>query len=198
MAGRLNQNTAEGHVAAVRSLQRAGVNTDSNSLLALRIKHGDQVAVAHQRAQIEAFLDQVATSQGIPRDQLVGRSLNRSGTDLQQIQAGSGITKGTATAGTTAEQHIRGVPHASDPWISTSRTAEGVHFFGTERYTSPQVPVIAIDLRQVPSRMVDVSTPALAQTHLTTPQARNFAARYQEVLIHHQLPPQAIVGMLPF
>ncbi len=196
LAGRLNRGTEQGFTEAVEAMQRYGLNPTEANLLALRIKHGDQAAIRFQVAQVEAFLNDVAANTGIPREQLVGRSLNRSGTDAAQVRAGEGIRHGVDTAGTTPTQHVQGTQHARNPWISTSRTAEGTHFFGTAGFTEPLAPIVAIDLGRVGHPILDVSTARLAQARLDTPFAQRAAARHQELLIYHHVPPQAIVGRM--
>lgn len=198
IAGQLNKGTQQGFDNAVASMRRAGVDPDHIEALALRSIHGDEAARTAFGARVDQFLDDVALRHGIPRDQLVARSLNRSGSDLAQIRAGEGIVHGSDSAGTTATQHIGGTRHRLDPWISTSRSGSSTHFFGTASHELPQTNIVAIDLRHVGHPVVDVSTPSLATSQLATPRVQNFAAHHQEVLIRHKVNAEAIVGELEF
>lgn len=115
--------------------------------------------------------------------------------ELDTIQAGQGILR-PAGGRTTATQHVMGVTHERDAWISTTRSPETANFFATHGYTKPPNPIVAIDLSKVKSFVLDVSNKELAEQVLKHPRAVGFASEHQEVLIHGNVNPEAIVGIV--
>jgi RHS repeat-associated protein len=110
----------------------------------------------------------------------------------EAIRAGKGIDKPKPAHKTTPTQHVAGTKHSRDPWSSTTRSPASAEYFATHGGTRPANPIVEIDLAKVPGPVLDVSTPAKAAEHLQTPFTRNAAAAHQEVLIHGDIPADAI------
>ncbi len=110
--------------------------------------------------------------------------------ELVTIESGIGLVRGSG--GTTATQQVLGVRHATNPWISTTRSVESAEFFATHGGTQPAGTIIRIDLNSITNPVLDVSNPSAAASILRHPRAINFSAAHQEVLIQGGIPSEAI------
>ena len=134
-----------------------------------------------------------ATGQRAKSENIVYRALRKG--ELETIQAGQGILRPLGGR-TTPTQHVMGVKHPSNPWISTTRSLESARFFATHGNTKPLGPIVAIDLSQVQSSVLDVSTRELAEQSLKHPRTVNFAIKHQEVLISEIVNAEAIIDIV--
>ncbi|MCP4897533.1 MAG: RHS repeat-associated core domain-containing protein [bacterium] len=117
--------------------------------------------------------------------------------EAESIRAGQGISRPQPHAKTTPTQHVGGTPHTRNPWISTTRSDESARFFASHGNTRSPNPIVEINLNKIdPTKVLDVSTPELAASHLQIPFAQNAAAAHQEVLVFGEIPPEAIVGFI--
>jgi RHS repeat-associated protein len=137
----------------------------------------------------------VKTKNRRPRWNIVYRGI----ADVQEtddVLQGRGIKGGDG--GTTPTQHILGVKHRNDPWISTSREFRWAFYWATDRLNRfPGNPVVIIDLKKLTYPYLDVSNRARAAMHLRHRQAINFASKFREVLIKGGVNPEAIIGYIP-
>jgi hypothetical protein len=110
--------------------------------------------------------------------------------ELADILAGSGIRRGAG--GTTATQQVLGTVHRQNPWVSATRSPAAAVHFATRGFTEASNAIVRIDLAKLSNQVLDVSTRELAEQALKHPRAVNYAAAAAEVLIHGNIPQEAI------
>jgi hypothetical protein len=131
--------------------------------------------------------------QDVNKKDIVYRALRQG--ELETILAGQGICRPIGGR-TTPTQHVMGIKHPSNPWISTTRRIESAEFFATHGNMKPPGPIVIIDLLQVQSSILDISTQKFAEQRLKHPRTVNFAVKHQEVLICEIVNPEAIIGIV--
>ena len=115
------------------------------------------------------------------------------------IREGKGIVKPKPYARTNADQHVGGVKHKRNPWISTTRKLESARFFSTHGGDNEDCPnpIVRIDLSKIHAdNILDISTTEKAKQHLKRPFTINAAAHHEEVLIYGDIPQEAIIGFI--
>ncbi|MCG8593778.1 MAG: hypothetical protein MI785_05310, partial [Kiloniellales bacterium] len=132
-------------------------------------------------------LDTVRKSQ--KRSNIVFRAV-RDSNELEDIMSGRGILRGKGR--TTATQHVRGVNHPNNPWVSTTKSLKEARRYAVGRGNSPPNAIVAIDLDKLSNDTLDVSSPFLSAKHLKNNIAQRFAAKSREVLINGSIPSRAI------
>ena len=118
------------------------------------------------------------------------------------IREGKGIVKPKPYAKTKVVQHVGGVKHKRNPWVSTTRRFASAEYFATyggKNKDNPN-PIVRIDLSKVnPDNILDISTKEKAMRILnledTTFVVRT-AAFNEEVLIYGDVPQEAIIGFV--
>jgi uncharacterized protein RhaS with RHS repeats len=107
----------------------------------------------------------------------------------EMIEAGLGIVKPKPYARTTINQHVGGVKHKKNPWVSTTRDLETAK----NKYGADGATIIKIDLDKIDSsKIFDISTREKAESLLKSPKSRNYAVADRELLIFGDVPPSAI------
>ncbi len=182
-------------------LRSKGIDVDGGAALQLRARFGDLAAQGRMNeilgAPIARMIDDLVAS-GVPRESIMMRSIERKGFDLASIEARAGITHGSDASRVSAQMHVGGNKRLDNPWISTTRSSDSAVFFGTHRYSQSMQPVVILDMRQIPAgRLLDISTISLAKG-VTPPlgaTSRAYAVKHQEVLVRHNIPQDAIIGI---
>jgi len=126
------------------------------------------------------IIDRLVFAHRFARGRIVLRALNEG--DVVSIAAGRGIRRGAGK--TTPTQHVLGVDHPTDPWVSATRSSESALYFATRGGLQKASPIVAIDLHRLKRLIHDVSTYDRASRFLKHRKAIAFAASHREVLIH--------------
>jgi hypothetical protein len=90
------------------------------------------------------------------------------------------------------QRHVTHGNREADNWISTTRNL----MWALTWQTNDKQPIYAIDLKKVPSPIIDLTVPA--NTAGWTPRAKQLAVRASEVLVDTHIPATAIVDILPW
>jgi hypothetical protein len=117
----------------------------------------------------------------------VYRALDKNGTDAGRLAAGLALVSTQSTATNSIESHIGGGTAMRSQWISTtkSKTTALTQF-------TPNTGVICIDLDKIPPG--DITDCSLGIPNCTDPTTNGYAILWQEVIIHKEIPRNAIVG----
>ncbi|NQJ73129.1 RHS repeat-associated core domain-containing protein [Streptococcus suis] len=109
--------------------------------------------------------------------------------EKEMIEEGLGIVKPKPYARTTINQHVGGVRHSNNPWVSTTRDLETAQ----NKYGVNGAMIVKIDLDKIDSNKIfDISTREKAESLLKSPKSRNYAVADREVLIYGDIPASAI------
>jgi hypothetical protein len=105
----------------------------------------------------------------------------------------SGFNPKNPNAHYSIDVHVRQGSRLRTQYVSLTRSLDVAR-----KWQSPSQPIYVVDLRKVQGQVIDLSIPAVRDSVMTDPIAKNFAAASEEVLVIGRVPPEAIITTIDF